>query len=58
MSYGADNYVNNKVGALVLSFFDSFTARYYKKRRMWSPIVFIAALDKIGIDVKNQSADF
>ena len=26
--------------------------------RMWFPKVFISALDKIGMDVKNQSADF
>ena len=28
MSYGLDNYVNNKVSAPVLLFFDSFTAIY------------------------------
>ena len=28
MSYGLDNYVNNKFSDPVLLFFDSFTARY------------------------------
>ena len=25
---------------------------------MWFPVVFISALDKIGVDVKNPVADF
>ena len=31
MSYSLDNYVNNKVSAPALLFFDSFTARYSEK---------------------------
>ena len=49
MSYGLDNYVNNKVSAP-----DSFKARYLRKRRIWFRIVFISALDKVGMDVKTN----
>ena len=31
MSFGLENYVNNKGSAPVLLFFDSFTARYQEK---------------------------
>ena len=57
MSYGLDNYVNNKVKC---SRFIILTVLQLdiKKRRMWFPIVFISALDQVGMDVKNQSADF
>ena len=57
MSYGSDNYVNNKVSdpdLLILTVLQLDI----KKRRMWFPKGFISALDKIGMDVKNQSADF
>ena len=57
MSYGLDNYVNNKVRDPVLLFLTVLQLDI-KKRRMWFPKVFISALDKIGMDVKNQSADF
>ena len=57
MSYGLDNYVNNKVKCsrfIILTVFQLDI----KKRRMRFPIVFISALDQVGMDVKNQSADF
>ena len=57
MSYGLDNYDNNKVKC---SRFIILTVLQLdiKKRRMRFPIVFISALDQVGMDVKNQSADF
>ena len=57
MSYGLDNYVNNKVSDPVLLFFDSFQLDI-KKRKMWFPKVFISALDKIGMDVKKTIGRF
>ena len=36
MSYGLDNYVNNKVSDPVLLFFDSVTARYDEKAKCGS----------------------
>ena len=36
MSYGLDNYVNNKVSDPVLLFFDSFTARCQEKGKCGS----------------------
>ena len=53
MSYGLDNYVTNKVSDPVLLFFWQFYSYILRKRRMWFPKVFISALDKIGMDVKN-----
>ena len=57
MSYGLDNYVNNKVSAPVLLFL-TILKLDVKKKENWVPIVFISALDKISMDIENQSADF
>ena len=57
MSYDLGNYVNNKVRDLVLLFL-TVLQLHIRKRRMWFPKDFISALDKIGMDVKYQSADF
>ena len=56
MSYGLDNYVNNKVSDPVL--FLTVLQLDIKENENVFPKVFISALDKIGMDVKNQSADF
>ena len=56
MSYGLDNYVNNKISAPVLLFL-TVLQLYIKKKEMWFPIVFISALGKTGMDVK-KTAEF
>ena len=57
MSYGLDNYVNNKVSDPLLLFLTVLQLDIMKKENV-VPKSFISALDKIGMDVKNQSADF
>ena len=56
MSYGLDNYVNNKVSASVLLFLTVLKLDI-KKKEILVPNIFISALDKMGMDVKNQSVD-
>ena len=55
MSYGLNNYVNNKVRD---SFYYFLTVLQLdiKKRRMW--FLKFLFLHQIGMDVKNQSDDF
>ena len=59
MSYGLDNYVNNRVSdPVLLIFFLTVLHLDIKKRRMWFPKVFISALGKIGMDVKPNRPIF
>ena len=58
MSYGLDNYVNNKMSSPVLLFFWQFYSYILRKGRIRLPIVYISALDNIDMDVKKQSAYF
>ena len=58
MRYGLDNYVKNKVSDPVLLFFERFYSKLLRKRRTWFPKVFISALDKVGMDVKNNRSIF
>ena len=57
MSFGLDNYVNNKVNDPVFYYFSTVLQLDIKKI-LWFPNVFISALHKICMDVKYQSADF
>ena len=56
MSYGLDNYVNNKVSDSFLLFFDSFTAKENVVSNSF--FFFISALDKMGMDVKKAIGQF
>ena len=47
MSYGLDNYVNNKVSAPVLLFLTVLQLDV-KKKETWFPIVFISTLGRYG----------
>ena len=62
MSYGLYSYVNNKVSTPVLLIYYYYYLTVLqldiKKKENVLPIVFISALGKIGMVVKNQSADF